>query len=54
MDDSNLVISYKQNNSPAYQDNNSVKISSKFGVNIHYVVNTESKSVTEELKAEGK
>ncbi len=54
MDDSNLEISYKQNNSPAYQDNNSVKISSKFGVNIHYVVNTESKSVTEELKAEGK
>ena len=54
MDDSNLEISCKQNNSPAYQDNNSVKVSSKFGVNIHYVVNTESKSLTEELKTEGK
>ena len=53
MDDSNLEISYKQNNSPAYQVNNSVKVGSKFGVNIHYVVNNESKSVTEELKAEG-
>ena len=54
MDDSNLEISCKQNNSPAYQDNSSVKVSSKFGVNIHYVVNTESKSLTEELKTEGK
>ena len=53
MDDSNLEISCKQNNSPAYQDNSSVKVSSKFGVNIHYVVNTESKSLTEELKTEG-
>lgn len=51
MDDSNLEISYKQNNSPAYQDNNSVKVSSKFGVNIHYVVNNEGKSVTEKLNA---
>ena len=39
MDDSNLEISYKQNNSSAYQDNNSVKVSSKFGINIHYFVN---------------
>ena len=54
MDDSNLEISYKQNNSPSYQDNNSVKVSSKFGINIHYVVNNEGKSITEELKAEGK
>ena len=54
MDDSNLEISYKQNNSSAYQDNNSVKVSSKFGINIHYVVNNEGKSITEELKAEGK
>ena len=54
IDDSNLEISYKQNNSPAYQDNNSVKVSSKFGVNIHYVVNNEIKSVTKQLKAEGK
>mgnify|MGYP001165305684 FL=1 len=54
MDDSNLEIFYKQNNSPAYQDNNSVKVSSKFGINIHYVVNNEGKSITEELKAEGK
>jgi len=38
LDDSNLEISYKQNNSPAYQDNNSVKISSKYGVAIHHVV----------------
>ena len=54
MDDSNLEISYKQNNSPSYQDNNSVKVSSKFGVNIDYVVNNEGKSINEELKAEGK
>ena len=54
IDDSNLEISYKQNNSPSYQDNNSVKVSSKFGINIHYVVNNEGKSITEELKAEGK
>ena len=54
IDDSDLEISYKQNNSPSYQDNNSVKVSSKFGINIHYVVNNEGKSITEELKAEGK
>lgn len=54
IDDSNLEISYKQNNSPAYQDNNSVKVSSKFGINIHHVVNNEGNSITEELKAEGK
>ena len=54
MDDSNLEISYKQNNSPAYQDNNSVKVSSKFGVNINYVVNNEGRSINEELKTEGK
>ena len=54
IDDSNLEISYKQNNSPSYQDNNSVKVSSKFGINIHYVIKNEGKSITEELKAEGK
>jgi hypothetical protein len=54
MDDSNLEISYKQNNSPAYQDNNSVKISSKYGVAIHYVVKNQKNSLTQELKAEGK
>ena len=54
IDDSDLEISYKQNNSPSYQDNNSVKVSSKFGINIHYVVDNEGKSITEELKAEGK
>ena len=54
IDDSNLEISYKQNNSPSYQANNSVKVSSKFGINIHYVVNNEGNLITEELKAEGK
>ena len=54
IDDSNLEISYKQNNSPSYQDNNSVKVSSKFGINIHYFDNNKGKSITEELKAEGK
>ena len=54
MDDSNLEITYKQNNSPAYQDNNSVKVNSKFGVSIHYVVSNEGTSITEELKAEEK
>ena len=54
IDDSNLEISYKQNNSPSYQDNNSVKVSSKFGVSIHYVASNEGTSRTEELKAEEK
>ena len=52
MDDSNLEISYKQNNSPAYQDNNSVKISAKYGVAIHHVVKNQKNSLNQELKAD--
>ena len=54
IDDSNLEISYKQNNSPAYQEHNSVRVSSKLGINIRYVVTNEAKLVTEKLKAEEK
>ena len=54
IDDSDLDVSYKQNNSPSYQDNNSVKVSSKFGIHIHYVVNNEGNSITVVLQAEGK
>jgi len=53
IDDSNLEISYKQDNSSSYRENNSVKVGSKYGVNIHYLVTNLGKTA-EELKAEGK
>ena len=53
IDDSNLEISYKQDNSSSYRENNSVKVGSKYGVNIHYLVTNLDKTA-EELKAEEK
>ena len=53
IDDKNLEISYKQDNSSSYRENNSVKVGSKYGVNIHYLVTNLGKT-GEELKAEGK
>jgi hypothetical protein len=38
IDDQNLEVSYRKSNSPAYKAHNSVRIESKHGVKIHYVV----------------
>ncbi len=38
IDDKNLEVSYKQSDSPEYRENNSVKVESKDGIQIHYVV----------------
>jgi hypothetical protein len=38
IDDSNLEISYTQDTSPAYRDHNSVRVDSKHGITIHYIV----------------
>ncbi len=39
IDDNNLEISYKQSTLPAYRDHNSVRVESKHGIKIHYIVN---------------
>jgi hypothetical protein len=38
IDDDNLEVSYKQNESPEYKENNAVKVESKHGIKIHHVV----------------
>ena len=38
IDDKNLEVSYNQSNSPAYKENNAIKVESKHGIKIHYVV----------------
>ena len=38
IDDKNLGVSYKQSDSPDYKENNAVKVESKHGIKIHYVV----------------
>ena len=38
IDDGNLEVSCKQENSLAYRENNSVKVESKRGIKIHYIV----------------
>ena len=38
IDDENLEVSYKQNESPAYKENNAVKVKSKYGIKIHHVI----------------
>ena len=53
IDDKNLEISLKQDNSSSYRENNSVKVGSKYGVNIHYLVTNLGKTAAQ-LKAEGK
>ena len=41
IDDENLEVSYKQNESPAYKENNAVKVESKCGIKIHHVIKEE-------------
>ncbi len=38
IDDSHLEVSCRQANGPAYRDNSSVKVESKHGIAIHYIV----------------
>ena len=38
IDDKNLEVSYKQFESPDYKENNAIKVESKYGIKIHYVV----------------
>ena len=41
IDDENLEVSYKQNESPAYKENNAVKVESKCDIKIHHVIEEE-------------
>ncbi|MBT4900775.1 MAG: hypothetical protein HON54_02550 [Verrucomicrobia bacterium] len=38
IDDENLEVSCKQDDSPDYKENNAVKVKSKYGIKIHYKV----------------
>ncbi len=38
IDDNNLEVSCKQNDSPEYRENNAVKVESRHGIKIHYKV----------------
>ena len=38
IDDDNLEVSCKQNDSPEYRENNAVKVESRHGIKIHYKV----------------
>ena len=38
IDDENLEVSYRQNESPAYKENNAVKVESKYGIEIHHLI----------------
>ncbi len=38
IDDSHLEVSCRQANGPAYRDNSSVRVESKHGIAIHYIV----------------
>ena len=38
IDDENLEVSYKQSDSPAYKENNAVKVESKYGIKIHHLI----------------
>ena len=38
IDDENLEVSYKQDESPAYKENNAVKVESKYGIKIHHLI----------------
>ncbi|MCP4849564.1 MAG: hypothetical protein GY899_16620 [Verrucomicrobiaceae bacterium] len=38
IDNKNLEVSYKQFESPDYKENNAIKVESKHGIKIHYVV----------------
>jgi hypothetical protein len=41
IDDKNLEVSYKQSDSPAYIENNAVKVESKYGIKIHHLIKKE-------------
>ena len=38
IDDSNLEISYAEDSRPAYAEHNAVRVDSKYGIKIHYVM----------------
>jgi len=41
IDNENLEVSYRQKESPAYKENNAVKVKSKYGIKIHHLIKTE-------------
>jgi hypothetical protein len=41
IDDENLEVSYRQDESSAYKENNAVKVESKYGIKIHHVIKEE-------------
>ncbi len=47
-------MSYKQSDSPDYKENNAVKVESKHGIKIHYIVTNLGEMAAKEFKAEGK
>ena len=38
IDDENLEVSYRQDESPSYKENNAVKVQSKYGIKIHHLI----------------
>ena len=38
IDDENLEVSYRQDESPAYKKNNAVKVKSTYGIKLHHVI----------------
>ena len=54
IDDKNLEVSYKQSDSPDYKENNAVKVESKHGIKIHYIVTNLGEMAAKEFKTEGK
>ena len=41
IDDENVEVSYRQKESPAYKENNAVKVQSKYGIKIHHLIKKE-------------
>ena len=41
IDDESLEVSYRQDESPAYKENNAVKVQSKYGIKIHHLIKKE-------------
>ena len=44
IDEKNLEISYTENTQPAYREHNRVRVDSRFGITIHYVVTQRTKT----------
>ena len=42
VDDKNLEVSYKQDQSPVYKENNAVKVKSKHGIRIYHLIRNDS------------